>query len=452
MSLIEQIAAAGVVGCGGAGFPTHVKLKGTISHYIVNAVECEPLLRTDRYILVHLAQQVVQAASAVRRELGNIPCTIAIKADYREEIASLNAAIAAVDPEIRLHKLSSFYPAGDEQSLVAEVSGKTVPPAGIPLDVGCAVNNAATMLCVFDAMNGMPFTHKYLTVNGAVAHPVVLKVPVGTSFAECIARAGGALIEDFFVVSGGPMMGKRMERAEALESCVTKTTSGILVLPNDGPIATASRIAVAHMKNRARAACIQCRQCTDMCPRYLLGHPLQPHMVMRKLAFAQDLQTLYDDPDVRQALLCCECGICELYACPMQLQPRRINAMIKEELSAQGIRWPKGEGQQERSELYEFRKVPSRRAAARAGVLPWYDACGTAELLELEAQTVTILLKQGAGAPASPVVRCGERVEQGQLIARCPEGSLGANLHASIPGTAQVDRDRIVIQREGGRP
>lgn len=124
MSLIEQIAAAGVVGCGGAGFPTHVKLKGTISHYILNAVECEPLLRTDRYILVHLARQVVQAASAVRRELGNIPCTIAIKADYREEIASLNAAIAALDPEIRLHKLSSFYPAGDEQSLVAEVSGK----------------------------------------------------------------------------------------------------------------------------------------------------------------------------------------------------------------------------------------------------------------------------------------------------------------------------------------
>ena len=449
MSFLERIATAGVVGCGGAGFPTHRKLSGNISHYIVNAVECEPLLRTDRYIMIHMAQQVVKAAAVVRKEFGNVPCTIAIKEDYQEEIASLSAAISSIDPEIRLFKMKSFYPAGDEQTLVSEITGQVVPPAGIPLDVGCAVNNVGTMLCIFDALNGIPFTHKYLTVNGSVAQPTVLRVPVGTSYRDCIDGAGGALVEKGFVVSGGPMMGKRLEMSEAMEGSVTKTTSGLLVLPGDGPIASSSRISIAHMKNRARSACIQCRQCTDMCPRYLLGHPLQPHKVMRKLAYAEDLQTLFEDPEMQQALLCCECGICEMFACPMQLQPRRINAMIKAELSQRGIRYPKGEGQRDRSELLEFRKIPSNRIAARAGVLPWYHTCGTDGLIELEPHVVTLFLQQGAGVPALPVVNSGEQVEAGQLIAGCPEGSLGANLHASIRGIALVNRDSITIKKEG---
>ncbi len=449
MSLIEQIEAAGVIGCGGAGFPTHIKLKGEIRHYIVNAIECEPLLRTDRWISIHMALQVIRAASAVRKELGDIPCTVAVKEDYSEEIACLRAAIDSVDPGIRLYRMKGFYPAGDEQALVAEISGQVVPPGGIPLDVGCAVNNAATLLCIFDAMNGQPFTHKYLTVNGRVGSPSVLNVPVGTSFRDCIEQAGGLLDEDCIIVAGGPMMGRRMCLAEGLSSNVDKTTSGILVLPEDGPIASAGRITVEHMRNRARSACIQCRQCTDMCPRYLLGHPLQPHIVMRSLAYAADLEALYADPDMKQALLCCECGVCEMYACPMQLQPRRINAMIKAELSRGGMRYPKGEGQRDRSDAYDYRKVPSKRAAGRAGVLSWYDACGTESCQAFEPRKVTLALKQGAGAPAQPVVQQGQRIEAGQLIAVCPEGKLGAHLHTGIGGVAGVGQDSITITKEG---
>ncbi|MPM20682.1 Electron transport complex subunit RsxC [bioreactor metagenome] len=245
-------------------------------------------------------------------------------------------------------------------------------------------------------------------------------------------------------------MGKRMEMEEALEAFVTKTTSGILVLPNDSGISSASRISVEHMKSRAKSACIQCRQCTDLCPRNLLGHPIEPHKIMRKLAMAKDIESLLDDPDILQASLCCECGICEMYACPMQLQPRRVNAMLKAELAKRGIRYPKGEGQKEMSKERRYRKIPAKRAAARAGVLPWYGACGTDKLLQFEGERVTLALRQSVGAPAQPVVKDGERVALGQLIASCPEGKLGANLHASISGIVRVSLENITITKKGG--
>lgn len=448
-SLIDSIFACGVIGCGGAGFPTHVKLSGGAKRLIVNGAECEPLLRTDRYLMVHHADRIIRAASAVRQELGNVPCTVALKAAYREEIAALQKAIGRIDPEIEILALESFYPAGDEQVLVAEVTGETVPPAGIPLDVGCVVSNAATLFCICDAMEGKPFTQKYLTVNGLVKKPQVICVPVGTSFAECVALCGGPTTEDYIVVSGGPMMGKRMTRAQAAEARVAKTTSGILILSDTGYIANSEKVSVEHMKNRARAACIQCSLCTQLCPRHLLGHPLEPHKIMRKMAISNDLTELLDDPDIRRAALCCECGVCEIYACPMGLQPRKVNALLKSELAKAGIRYPKGEGAEGISPLRDGRRVPTRRAAARAGVLPFYDACGTDDLMTYTPRSVVLSLRQSIGAPSEPVAKDGQHVEVGDLIARCPEGKLGANLHASIAGTVTVRSDCIVIEGEG---
>lgn len=447
-ALIDTIFAAGIIGCGGAGFPTHVKLGGGAKRLILNGAECEPLLRTDRYVMLHYADKVIRAASAVRTELGGIPCTVALKAAYREETAALRKAIEEIDPEIELFGLDTFYPAGDEQVIVAEVTGSAVPPAGIPLDVGCVMSNVTTMYCICNAMDGMPFTRKILTVNGLVAKPQVIRVSVGTSFAECISLCGGVTDENYIIVAGGPMMGKRMTKEEAECARVGKTTSGILVLSDTGYIANSMKVSVEHMKNRAKAACIQCSQCTQLCPRHLLGHPIEPHKIMRKIARSNDISELLDDPDIRRAAICCECGVCEIYACPMRLQPRRVNSMLKAELAKAGIRYPKGEGQTDISPMRDSRRVPTRRAAARAGALPFFDACSTDELLSYIPQGVEIALKQGAGAPSVPVVRDGEHVKEGDLIAKCPEGKLGSNLHASIAGTVTVRSGSIRIDGE----
>ena len=434
MSITDKIAAAGVVGCGGAGFPTHAKLKGRIEHLIINGAECEPLLRTDRYIMLNKANELVEALCVMMKELHVFKCTIALKADYHEEIASLEKAIERSGAQIAIHTMKSFYPAGDEQTLVYEVTGRVVPPAGIPIAVGCVVDNIATILAVYDAIHDVPMTHKYLTVTGEVRRPVVLHVPVGTSFSRCIELAGGAVHHEYFIVSGGPVMGRLLTMEQAAEEVVTKTTSGILVLPAEGYHAGQARINVRHMLNRAKSACIQCNACTQLCPRHMLGHPLEPHRIMRKMALAEEIGEGLDDAIIRSAALCCECGICEVYACPMGLQPRRINSLLKKKLGAAGIRYTGA-----RDAVYtvhperEMRKVPSERLAARVEVLPYYR-CTIRELIEDQPQRVRIPLKMHIGVPSVPIVAVGDSVHAGQMVAQCPDGALGCADHASISG------------------
>lgn len=275
MDLIKQIFDSGVVGCGGAGFPTHVKLKASPEILIINGAECEPLLRTDRYLMIHEAEKLVSGVDLICRELSIPEGRIALKKTYTKEIEALTAAIEKLHSKVQLHLMDSFYPAGDEQVVVYEVTGKVVPPAGIPLDVGAIVDNVATIIAVADAVSGIPFTEKYLTVTGEVREPSVLKVPVGTSFAQCIEMAGGTTSDKVMVVSGGPMMGAPMSWEAAMNASVTKTTSGILVLPEDGAIDRRRKTQLNHMLNRAKSACIQCTFCTQLCPRHMLGHPLQ---------------------------------------------------------------------------------------------------------------------------------------------------------------------------------
>lgn len=447
MGIVDKIQAAGVVGCGGAGFPTHKKLTGSIEYLIVNGAECEPLLRTDRYIMLNKAPQLVRAIAAIGGELGIPHCVIAVKHHYQEEIAALRQAIAQAGADITIHELESFYPAGDEQTIVYEVTGRIVPPGGLPIAAGAVVDNVATMYAAAEAMDGIPFTWKYLTVTGEVKHPVVLRVPVGTSYQDCLKLAGGTLQDSYFLVTGGPMMGRPMPQQDMEGAVVTKTTSGILVLPADGYHARSSAVDMKRMLNRAHSACIQCTSCTQLCPRHMLGHPLEPHRIMRKMAMGGPVEALLGDPDVRNAQLCCECGICEVYACPMGLNPRRINAMLKGELARAGIRYQSDGRTCQVNPCREERKAPSERVAARAGVHKYYDY-EIRELREYEPERVEIPVKMHIGAPSVPTVQVGDHVYHGTVIARPPEGALGAVIHASIDGRVVCVGQRIVIEKE----
>ncbi|MCB6608560.1 4Fe-4S dicluster domain-containing protein [[Clostridium] symbiosum] len=448
MQLTELIYQAGIIGCGGAGFPTHAKYNGTIETIIINGAECEPLLQTDRYLMRNKAGELIKAADMLLRETGAGGCVIALKASYTREIGALEEAIRSLGSEVRLHRLESFFPAGDEQTIVYEVTGKVVPPAGIPLNVGCVVNNVATLYSIYEAMEGRPFTQKYLTVTGEVKHPVIAKVPIGTPVGECLKLAGGPLLSDYVVVNGGPMMGKLMTKEEAESAHVTKTMSGLIVLSTDSSIARRSEVTLKHMLNRAKSACIQCSFCSQLCPRALLGHPLEPHRIMRKLSSCRDLTEILDDQDVRNAALCCECGICEVYACPMGLQPRKVNSLLKRELAGAGIRYQRTEGEWKPDPNRNMRKAPTARVASRAGVAA-FEEIRIDELKEITpalSGTVRLALRQSIGAPSQPIVKDGERVEEGQLIAVCPEGSLGSALHASISGVAVLEEQYLEIR------
>lgn len=447
MSIVDKIRDAGIVGCGGAGFPTHAKLKGKIEYLIINGAECEPLLRTDRYIMRNFAPQLVKALVAMKEELGIPNVVIALKEHYHDETKALQAAINAVNAPIRLHLMESFYPAGDEQTIVYEVTGRVVPPASIPIAVGAVVNNVATVYAISQAMENIPLTQKILTVTGEVKKPTVLCVPVGTSYRKCIELAGGTLSSTYFIVSGGPMMGKSLTMKEAEHAVVTKTTSGILVLSADGYHATTNQIDLKRMLRQASVACIQCTNCTQLCPRHMLGHPLRPHMIMRKMATCGDIRQMLDDPDIRNAQLCCECGICETYACPMSLFPRKINAMLKGELGKAGIRYQAPQQEWNASPLRSGRKAPSDKVAARVGVRKYYNYEIT-DIITASASRVEIPVKMHIGAPSVATVSVGDFVRLGQVIAQPPEGALGAFVHASIDGRVTAVGERIVIEKE----
>ena len=182
--LLDQITAAGIVGCGGAGFPTAVKYNTKTEYFIINAAECEPLLKTDHYVMNNYAKECVEAIAAVGEMLEAQHIVIATKAYYTKEIAALEKAIQELGVPVTIFKMKNFYPAGDEQIMVYEVTGRTVPPGGIPIEVGCVISNIATMLNIYQARQGKNVTHKLLTITAAVREPKILEVPNGTSFDE----------------------------------------------------------------------------------------------------------------------------------------------------------------------------------------------------------------------------------------------------------------------------
>ena len=429
--LIQLVHNAGVVGSGGAGFPTDVKFKAQgIDTYIINGAECEPLLSVDQYLMAAEAERLHRAAQAVGSALGAGRVVFALKGKYKEAIQALEAAGAEI------FKLGSYYPVGDEIILIQEVTGRTVPETHLPLEVGVLVNNVETLYNVAMALESVPLTHSWVTVGGAVARPGIWRVPLGTPAGDLISAAGGAVIPNPVYVDGGPMMGKFHT---APDFFVSKTTKGLLVLPDDGVLARYEMMPVEMMLRQAKFVCMQCSQCTVVCSRNLVGYNLEPHKIMRAIAFRRMLS-----PEVFQgAFVCSECNICSgLHACPMQLSPRRVNQLLKAALREEGVKpnFPVREIKPKRER--KFRLLPSERLEGRLKLSQYSVHYTCAE--EHKPSFVQISMRQHIGAPAVPIVAEGETVCCGQLIGRAAEGVLSVNIHASISGVVTSVSDGSV--------
>ena len=439
--IVDKVRAAGIVGAGGAGFPTHVKLQFEVQRVLANGASCEPLLASDPYLMQHQSQQILEGLLAVMDCTGCERGTVCLKSKHQNALAALRNSIAAngYAGRIDIFELDDFYPAGDEFILVNEVLGKIVPEGGIPLNVKAVVNNVESLLNVSRAMHDIPVTDRYLTVCGEVNQPVVCQVPIGTSVDVAIEMAGGPKISDYRIVLGGPMMGKVQAEGSAP---VTKTTSGIIVLPSNHNVIRDKSRSLTQMRFIAKSACTQCSRCTDLCPRYLIGHDLQPHRIMRHLAYSPGMT----GDILEDALICSECGVCEKFACPMMLSPREINAAVKQHLLKEGTkREPKHETYRV-SPFKDTRKIPLKRLMERLQVTQ-YDVHPPFLHDVPRVDKVVIPLQQHLGKPAIPVVRTGDRVKKADVIGEIPEGALGARVHASIEGTIVSVGENIVIER-----
>ncbi len=434
---IALVQEAGVVGAGGAGFPTHVKLRAQADTVIINGAECEPLLRADQQLMATKAAALLDGLEAIRACVGAGRGVVALKKHYHDAIAALETHLPS-HPKLELHMLGSYYPAGDEQLVVYEVTGRIIPEGGIPLAVGTVVVNVETALNVKAALEGKPVVDKTLTVTGAVRTPMTMTVPLGIAVGEAIGIAGGAVISDFRVVNGGPMMGA----ITALDKAVTKTTKGLIVLPSDHPVLQSLGKDMARMLREAGTACMQCSLCTELCPRALLGHRIHPHKLMRLAGYVRFLDPTYSPEN---AFLCSGCRLCE-YACVMGLQPWKFNAALKAEMAKQGVRNSLNQTPQRVDPFRNGKRYPIGKLIAQLGLTDYDRPAPLDERPQAPFRRVALPLRQGVGAPAEAICRVGERVERGQLIAQPPEGVLGAKLHASIAGrVADVNADSIVI-------
>jgi len=438
-SLAEQILAAGVVGAGGAGFPTHVKATSRVDTVVVNGAECEPLIYSDQVVMRVYARETLAGLKLMMDAVGATRGIYALKADY-EDVLEVLTPEAARYPDVEIQLLQSVYPSGDEQILVYECTGRIVPEGGIPLDVGVVVNNVETLMNVYRATLGRPLTHRTVTVNGEVRNPAVFQLPVGTSYRDAVLAAGGTDLPDdeIAVIDGGPMMGMIKY---GLDHPVRKTTGALIVVPKDHefivrrtmPRETETRITVA--------ACCQCRECTDLCPRWLLGHDLEPHKVMRAIVTRS-----MEPSQITQAHICCLCGVCEIIACPIALSPRNVFAMVRDQLREQKIPNPHHRKPEAVRDSYEYTKIPKMRSLARTGLLGYYAHLHEAEPA-IPIRRVRLLTGQHIGAPATPVVAVGDRVNEGDLVAAAREGALSTNIHASISGTVTaVAPDAVEIE------
>ena len=426
----------GVVGAGGAGFPTYAKLSERADTVILNCAECEPLLRLHRQVLERNAYEILSALQFVAKSVGAENIIIGIKASYTAALEALHAQIGSF-PEIKISEMKSFYPTGDEVVLIYETTGRVVPPGGLPIQVGVTVYNVETVLNIYNVIkNKKPVTSKYVTVTGEVANPITLQVPLGITVKELVDLAGGATTKDPAFINGGPMMGSLVSRYDV----VTKTTNAIVVLPRDHHVINKKTANISIDMKRAMAACCQCRMCTDLCPRHLLGHPINPSEFMRSASSGNTRNTQM----LINTMFCSQCGICEMYACGQGLSPRTLIGEYKAGLRKEGVKAPQDVEAAPVPKARSYRRVPTYRLVTRLG-LGKYDRPAPYEDVDYKPKKVKIMLSQHIGAPAKTLVAEGDTVKAGQILANVPDESLGAFIHSSVDGKVTSITDKFIM-------
>jgi len=431
--LSVKLRECGVVGAGGAGFPTYVKAQSPVEFLIANGAECEPLIHKDAELMRHFPEEILAGMGSMMEAVGAKTGKFGIKTKNEEALVALRSVLKS--ERIEFVMLGDFYPSGDEYELAYSATGRLIPPAGIPPQVGCVVNNVETLYNVHLAGQGRPVTEKFLSVCGAVREPKSFWAPVGTPFRDLLAIAGGATVSEFGIFIGGIMMGTL---TFDLDDVVTKTTAGLVVLPRDHYLMTRRTRSQQEMNRIGKSACDQCSYCTEFCPRYLLGYEVVPHKVMRSLGFTITGGDIWN----QWSELCCACGLCTLYACPEDLYPKEACDQGKQDRRAAGLKFV----QQRPVEVHpmkEYRRVPLAQLRRRLQV-DEYEAEAPFQKVECRPAVVRIKMRQHAGQPAVPSVSEGKRVKKGQIVGRMEDSKLGAPVHASIDGTVRVTTPEYV--------
>ncbi|MHB8844656.1 MAG: electron transport complex subunit RsxC [Nitrospirota bacterium] len=293
--LKKMVSEAGIVGMGGATFPTHVKLsppkEKPIDVVILNGAECEPYLTSDHRLMLEKSTEIVEGLRILMRILNVRKGYIGIEANKPDAVEAMKKAAAGAT-DVEVFAVQVKYPQGAEKMLIKAIANRTVPAGGLPMDVGVVVQNVGTAAAIYDAVRfGKPLIERYVTVTGrGVKDPKNFLARIGTPFSQLIEEAGGLTDDAAKVIAGGPMMGMSQY---TLDVPVIKGTSGILILPK------------AEVSTKSYGPCIRCARCIDACPMHL-----QPSLIGLFIEKGH-----YEDAKDYNLMDCFECGSCT-FVCP----------------------------------------------------------------------------------------------------------------------------------------
>jgi len=439
MSDLKQLLQNnGVVGAGGAGFPSYCKLAEGADTLLINAVECEPLLYTSYTLLQERIRDIVIGMRAVM-EYVHIPRGLIAVKDYRAAKLGYSDG-QELAPGVFIKYIPNIYPMGDEINLLYPATGRVVPPGQLPITRGVIVYNTETIYNIGLVVQfGQPVTKTYLTISGDIPKAYCVKVPVGMRISEVLKIMNVQVPDTHVVIDGGPSMGTIVNLSTDV---VKKPCSGLLILPKTIPAVRNKLRTMEENFRRAASVCCQCSRCTDLCPRHLLGYPLEPHKMVRST-----LSAAQADPElIKSATMCCGCDICSTLACCQEISPMQVIKEYKNILAKNRIKYVANPNEQ-------FTPSPEREARmVSAG--KWKEMLGVAQYdkfppiyveEKLKATEVQVPMSQHIGAPAIPIVKVGDEVVENQMIAKAAEG-LSVPHYAPITGkVTYVDGKTIVI-------
>lgn len=434
--LSKIMRECGIVGAGGAGFPSYAKLNEKADTIILNCAECEPLLKLHRQVMAEYAYEIVYALNEVAVAVGADNIIIAIKPNYKKAIAAIEEILPQFkEKNVKIGLLPPVYPSGDEVITIYEVTGRVVPAGKLPIEVGCIVYNVETMLNAYYAITeNKPVTHKYCTVTGAVKNPVTLKLPLGMKVSEVLELAGGTTISDFEIVAGGPMTGK----LTTVNDVVTKTSNAYIVLPPSHYVVQKKKANTQVSVNRAMSACCHCGMCTSLCSRHMLGYPIDPTKFMNALSAGA---TGNIEPYLN-TFFCSACGLCEMYSCFQNLNAQTLISVFKGGMRKGGVKMPEVT-MAPVDPIRSAKLVSHSRLTARLGLTQYNQDAPMVED-EIKPAKLKIMLSQHIGAPCEATVKKGDKLTKGQVIGKTADDKLGVCIHAPYDCTVSEVNDKFV--------
>jgi len=309
--MVEAVKNAGIVGMGGATFPTHVKISGGIgkvANVIINGAECEPYITADHRTMLERPEEIIGGAIYLAKMFGVDKVTIGVEVNKQNGIDSMNKVIAEKKAPVVVEPLHCRYPQGGEKQLCQAITGRQVPPGGLPSDIGCAVFNINTTCAIYRAITqGMPVVRKIVTVSGSgVIDPKNLECPIGTPVKNLFDACGGLKDGTYKLIMGGPMMGMAQYTA-------------------DVPVGKGTGAMLAFCENEEQTVedpqCIRCGRCVAVCPMHL--EPLMLYQYASK--------NMFDELNAANLMDCMECGACS-YICPARMHLTHMFKVGKQKL------------------------------------------------------------------------------------------------------------------------